>query len=64
MSEQEGNSGDTPTQAQPAESAPPSGEGNDGTSDGSIFPRPHMEIVTANEKPSPVRTPPREADKD
>lgn len=57
MSEPEGNSGDTPTSAEPAESAPPSNGGGDGPGDGSIFPRPHMEVVTANEKPPSTKSP-------
>lgn len=58
MSEPKENPGDAPSNVQPLESAPPSQGGGEGDSgNDSIFPRPQMEVVTANEKPPSIKAP-------
>jgi hypothetical protein len=58
MTEPEGNSGNVPADVQPQGGGgqPPTGSGE--KPDGSIFPMPKMEVVTADRKPASVKAPP------
>lgn len=57
MTDPDSSSGDSPTNAQPASDGGGSPQGDGDNPDGSIFPRPHMEVVTANEKPPSIKAP-------
>jgi hypothetical protein len=63
MTEPESNSGNTPAETQPQGGGGQSPGGGD-KPDGSIFPMPRMEVVTADRKPASVKAPPSSGKRD